>query len=56
MRKRKMTERVFKCPKCGNKVVAYKTTAHRTGEGHIKHMWCYKCMEQTAHIQQSKWD
>lgn len=56
MRKRKVIERVFKCSICGNKAIAYKKSAHQTAQGHIKHLWCYKCMECTAHIQQSKWD
>jgi hypothetical protein len=56
MKKRCVSERVFKCEKCGNKMIAYKKTSHGTSQGHIKHMWCYKCMERTAHIQQTKWD
>lgn len=55
MRKRSVTERVFKCDKCSNKVIAYKKSSHKTAEGHTKHMWCYKCMERTPHTQQSKW-
>lgn len=56
MRKRHVTERVFKCECCGNKQIAYKKTSHGTTTGHVKHMWCFKCKDRTAHIQQTRWD
>lgn len=56
MKKRKVKERKFACDKCGNKVIAYKKSCHMTKEGHTKHMWCFKCMEITAHSQLTKWE
>lgn len=55
MRKQKMSERVFRCECCNNVQIAYKSQCHFTTKGHKKHMWCYKCREITAHIQQAKW-
>lgn len=56
MKKHNTTERVFKCSICGNKTIAYKKSSRKTTTGHTKHLWCYKCLDRTAHIQQTKWD
>ena len=56
MKKRAVAERVFKCEKCGSKMIAYKKKSHGTSEGHYKTMWCYKCMDRVRFVQQSKWD
>lgn len=36
--------RVFKCPVCGAIMTATKR-GHKTGLGHIKDMWCWRCKE-----------
>lgn len=44
--------RVFKCPRCGSIAHAPKRgTRSRTGKGHRKAIWCYKCKARTCHIQ-----
>jgi hypothetical protein len=48
----KMQECKLKCSTCNN----ITTIQRRRGElrelGHIKHLWCYKCKDTTAHIEQ----
>ena len=46
-----VTERRFKCPVCKTIQVAYKSSAHRTAEGHIKTMWCYWCKAERQFMQ-----
>ena len=46
-----VTERRFKCPVCKTIQVAYKSSAHRTAEGHIKTMWCYWCKAERQFVQ-----
>ena len=41
--------RQFKCPLCGTEITAPKTS--RTGNGHIKTMYCPVCREQRDFIQ-----
>lgn len=48
--------RAFRCEFCNNRMVAYKTKGQMTPIAHVKHMWCYICMDVTAHIQQTKWE
>lgn len=45
--------RVFKCLRCGNKIV-YPKYSGRTYKGHIKTAWCYRCRAETRHVQISK--
>lgn len=51
MRKRNVTERRFKCPECKAIMTAYKSSARRTAEGHIKHMWCPWCKKEQPFVQ-----
>ena len=47
--------RVFACPVCNTRCKAPKrNTNHKTGKGHRKMMWCYKCQKPTCHIQISR--
>ena len=49
--KKNVTERIFQCPDCKTKQVAYKKSSRRTKEKHIKHMWCWKCKEEKGFVQ-----
>lgn len=51
MRKRDMTERQFKCTECNAIMTAYKSSARRTSEGHIKTMYCPWCKKETDFVQ-----
>lgn len=50
-RKRPQVLRYFRCCECGTEITAPKRANKQTPRGHIKHMWCYKCKEVTAHEQ-----
>ena len=43
-------KRLFRCPVCGALSPATKQFG-RTEPGHIKCMWCWRCKEETDHIQ-----
>lgn len=44
--------RVFKCLRCGSIAHAPKRgIKNRTGKGHFKRIWCYRCKDRTNHIQ-----
>lgn len=45
MKKRNTTERRFKCNCCGAIMTAYKSSAKRTKDGHIKTMYCPWCKD-----------
>lgn len=52
MRNRKPPQvRDFRCQVCGEAVQATKRPDRRTSPGHIKHMWCIKCKDETPHVQ-----
>lgn len=51
MRKRRgFTVRHFRCPECGASVAAAKGKC-RTGQGHIKTMYCYVCKRDRDFVQ-----
>lgn len=47
---RRIQDRLFRCPLCGGETRAAKAI-HRTGPGHIKTTWCYRCRKDTDHEQ-----
>lgn len=51
MKKRNVTERRFKCSECGAIMTAYKSSARRTADGHIKTMWCPWCKAEKQFVQ-----
>lgn len=53
MHPRHVQFRAFKCLKCGT-VAQYPKYGERTGIGHIKTVWCYRCRRSTRHVQISK--
>jgi len=51
MRKRRhFIVRRFRCPECGTELTATKMW-FRTGDGHVKTMYCYVCKEERDCIQ-----
>lgn len=51
MRKQNVTERRFKCTECKAIMTAYKSSARRTAEGHIKTMYCPWCKADRQFVQ-----
>lgn len=52
MKRKDVTERTFKCTKCNiATMTAYKKSSRRTPDGHIKHIYCWKCQERTPFVQ-----
>lgn len=51
MRKHNVTERRFKCNECRAVMTAYKSSARRTPDGHIKTMYCPWCKKVTNFTQ-----
>lgn len=49
--KKNVTERVFECPACKQKIIAYKKSSRRTAENHIKTMYCFKCKDVKNFVQ-----
>ena len=51
---KKLVEKRLKCTVCGN-VDTIQRTNHRNREtGHIKHIYCFKCRDTTAHEELSE--
>ena len=55
MRRKPMSERIFECPDCKTKMIAYKQSNRKTKEGHVKDLWCYKCKDFKKFIQLSQY-
>ena len=53
--KKNMTERIFKCPKCNYRQIAYKKSSRLTKVGHLKNLWCPICKDEHNFVQISKW-
>jgi hypothetical protein len=41
----------LECDCCKNLVTIQRKKSKQKDKGHIKHMYCYKCKETTAHIE-----
>lgn len=54
--KRNVSERRFKCPKCGFIATAYKKSSRRTPEKHLKNLWCPFCKAEHNFIQLSRYE
>lgn len=50
----KMTYSKLNCENCGNLIKIPRFRGKWREEGHVKHMYCYKCQEITAHIETHK--
>ena len=56
MKKKSVTERRFKCPKCGYVATTFKKSSRRSSEGHLKIMWCPFCKDEHNFIQLNRYD
>ena len=52
MKRRAYDVRVFKCTECGSVNFAAKSRGWKSGKGHIKDIYCYKCQKTTKHMQE----
>lgn len=39
------------CEVCNNTVPIFRKRHKMKEKGHVKHMWCFKCKDTTAHIE-----
>jgi len=39
----------LKCTCCDNIIQIPRGVGEKRNKGHVKHLWCYKCKEETAH-------
>ncbi|QYC50970.1 ribosome associated inhibitor A [Staphylococcus phage PG-2021_40] len=54
MRKQVTVSSKLICEECNNEFIIPRPRAKKREEGHIKHMYCSKCMKVTAHIEKNK--
>ena len=50
-----MTQTKLKCTKCGSVYPMWRNSGWRRKEDHIKHLYCFKCQETTAHSEQTEY-
>jgi hypothetical protein len=46
--------KILRCTVCGNEIIVPRKPGRDKPPGHIKHMWCYRCMKTTAHEEQGR--
>jgi len=53
-----LTKEVWlKCSECSNIFKIRRVRARCKPKGHVKHLWCYKCKKETAHIENTiEWE
>lgn len=39
------------CEHCYSKYVIFRHKGSMRGNGHVKHLWCYRCKDVTAHTE-----
>lgn len=42
------------CSVCDNVYPMFRHKGKQKKDGHIKHLWCYRCKETTAHIEDKR--
>lgn len=47
--KRNIEETELRCMECNNKQKIQRWQGYKKKEGHIKHLYCFKCKDTTAH-------
>ncbi len=48
----KLVQTSLVCEECGYREYIWRKAGRQRPCGHIKHMWCYRCKERTAHIEE----
>lgn len=51
MKNQKVITSTLHCSVCNNKMVIPRKRGYLREEGHTKHMYCFKCKEETAFIE-----
>ena len=49
--KTRTAQTFLQCSCCGNINPIFRKRSKMKGKNHIKHMYCYKCKEVTAHVE-----
>lgn len=52
---RKTIPKKLQCKKCNNVQEIRRIIGRNRETGHIKNIYCFKCMRKTAHIELSQW-
>ena len=50
-----MVKTYLECKECGNVFSIWRKSGRQKPEGHIKHLYCYKCQQVTAHVELPKY-
>ncbi|MBQ4263130.1 MAG: hypothetical protein IJB83_02660 [Bacilli bacterium] len=45
---------MLKCLKCANVQTIRRRKSRLKKDGHIKHLWCWKCKERTKHLEEKE--
>jgi hypothetical protein len=56
MKRQPMVQKELKCEVCGDIFPIFRKAWKNKESGHIKHLYCYKCKNITAHIELSPLD
>jgi len=52
MRRPRSTSQVeLECSECGNRAFIWRRRGKLKEKGHVKHLWCMRCQERTAHVE-----
>lgn len=54
MGRAKVEQTFLICSECGNVFPIFRKVNKLKKDGHIKHLWCYKCKDVTAHIEDKR--
>lgn len=47
----KLSEVRLVCSECGNDTTIWRRRSKLKEKGHVKHLWCARCLERTAHVE-----
>ena len=48
---KEMSRSELYCENCNEKFIIFRKRGNLRGNGHIKHVWCYRCKDVTAHTE-----
>lgn len=46
-----MAEVRLRCQNCGNETMIWRRKGRLKEPNHVKHLWCFKCRDRTAHVE-----
>ena len=45
----------LRCECCGDSAFIWRKKSKLKEKGHVKHLWCPKCLDRTAHVEVREW-